>query len=355
MLHALLGLDATLADAECERVELRGGPGDVLAFVREGADAWAPADRSADAIHTRELRDTIGRELGANYDRLACVLPGEEIAYVVERGGVRIERVPRDRSAAETEADLGAVAEALGIPRSRRRAKLTQARQFGRLVERAIARSELKGRGELRVLDLACGRSYLGFVLVELLAGRGTRVRLHGVDSSRAYVEKSRQIGEALGWESATFEVADLAGYAIEPGSQDIVVMLHGCDTLTDDAIRIAAAARTPLVFVAPCCQHEFRHLLKKHPLEWMARFGLLEQRMADVLTDAFRCLVLQALGYRVNVLRFVEPEVTPKNLLIQGRLTSGRRPDCAREAEAFMKQFGVRPRLAALLETETE
>jgi SAM-dependent methyltransferase len=347
----LLGLDALLEDDGCERIELRG-PGSSRAFVREGAELWAPADGSSDAVHTAGLRDTIRRELGDACDQLVCVLAEEQVAYVVEGGAVRVERTPR--AAVETgpgAADLGPVTEALGIPRSRRKHKLEQARRFAGIVERALADAGLSDRAELRVLDLACGRSYLGFVLVQLLGAGGANVRLRGVDTRRAAVEKSRRIAEELGWRRAEFEEADLAAFTVEPGAADLVVSLHGCDTLTDEAIRVAVEAEAPLLFVAPCCQHELRHQLGSHPLDWVARFGLLEQRLADVLTDAFRCLVLQAQGYRVNVLRFVEPDVTPKNLLIQARRTSGRRADRAREAAAFLKQFDIRPRLAALLD----
>jgi len=345
----LLGLDAILDDDRCERVELHTPTG-VRAFVRDGSDTWAPEDAEADAIHTRQLRDTIDRELGGDGDRLICLLDDEQVEYLVERGAVRIERSPRTPGPTGEEDDLAAVADALGIPRSRRRHKLTQATRFARIVQQALRRSDLDPARPLRVLDLACGRSYLGVVLVQLLTARGRSVRLHGLDDNPEYVEKSRSIARTLGWDHATFEVADLAAHAVEPGSFDIAVALHACDTLTDDAIRIACSAGIPLIFLAPCCQHEMRHLLSKHPLDWIARYGLLDQRLADVLTDAFRCLVMQALGYRVNVLRFVEPDVTPKNLLIQGRLTSGPRPERAREAEAFLREFGVRPRLAELL-----
>ena len=122
---------------------------------------------------------------------------------------------------------------------------------------------------------------------------------------------------------------------------------------MSDEAIRIACGGRVPLLFVAPCCQHELRHQWKAHPLQWVSRYGLLEQRLADVLTDAFRCTVLEALGYRVKVLRFAAPDITPKNLLIQAQLASGPDPRRAADARTFLRQFGVRPRLAALLEAD--
>ena len=161
--------------------------------------------------------------------------------------------------------------------------------------------------------------------------------------------ERRRAI-EALGWSDSTFEVADLAAYSVQPDAHDIAVSLHGCDTLTDEALRIGWEGRVPLLFVAPCCQHELRHQWRDHPLDWMSRYGLLEQQLADVVTDGFRCLVLEALGYRVKVIRFADPDVTPKNLLIQARLTSDPREGPARKAEAFLEQFGVSPRLAEVL-----
>jgi len=348
--YPLLGLEATLADEACERVVLRAEDGETVAvFVRQGEDDWAPGDPEADPLHAAELGQYIQAAFGETCATVAISLGDEEAVYALEGGSVRIRRGPRQCEAGGLEnVDLQPVAEALGIPKSRRRAKLTQALRFAEIVEAALTG---EGRGPLRVLDCACGRSYLGFVLAHLLAARGREVTLHGIDANQTLVEKCREIAEALRWMNCAFETADLAGYGIEPEAFDIAVSLHGCDTLTDHAIRIAVEGRVPLLFVAPCCQHELRHQLGGHPLQWVARYGLLEQRLADVLTDAFRCLVLEAMGYQVKVLRFTAPDVTPKNLLVQARLTSGCRQGRAREAVAFLRQFGVRPTLAPLLE----
>ena len=352
MLSPLVGLQSMLSDDECERVELRSGSTEaVTAFLRQGEDLWVLDGPEPNTLHTEELCETAQERFGQAYDRLVCFLPTEKVVYSNERGSVSISRVARDDPDGDTEVGRGdwqALAEALGIPRSRRGAKLKQALQFAKIVESALSKRE---PGDLRILDLACGRSYLGVVVVHLLAAGGRGVHLHGVDSNPTLVDKCHEIAKTLQWTNTTFEVADLAGYSIAPDVYDIMVSLHGCDTLTDEAIRIACEARVPFLFVAPCCQHELRHLWKTHPLQWMSRYGLLEQRLADVLTDGFRCLVLEALGYRVNVLRFVDPDVTPKNLLIQAELTSRPRQERARAAWAFLKQFGVRPQLAAVLE----
>jgi hypothetical protein len=348
----LVGLESTLAAEACERVELEStAEGRKVAFRRRGADVWTGDGPEPVELSTAALLGRVRAELGVAYDALTCFLPDEQVVYCVSAGAVRMTRTARrdaDSAAGEGGVGLDDVAAALGIPRSKRRAKLKQARHFGRIVQGALSGAE----GEpLRVLDLACGRSYLGFVLVHVLSAAGRQVILRGVDSDRVLVEKCREIARTLAWTNSSFEVADLSAYSAEPGSCDVAVSLHGCDTLTDEAIRIACEAQAPLLFVAPCCQHELRHQWKDHPLQWMSRYGLLEQGLADVLTDGFRCLVLEALGYQVKVIRFADPDVTPKNLLIQGRLTSGPRPERVRQARAFLHEFGVQPRLAALLE----
>ena len=351
MIKLLIGLESALLDDQCERVELHDTRGQkAQVYTRQGEDSWVTLDPESDSLHTRRLRETIDAEFGRTCDELACFVRQEKIVYSASRGAVRMRREPRTDlggDEAAEHAQLEAITNALGIAKSKRGGKIPQALQFSRVVEEALS-----GKGAVRVLDLACGRSYLGFVLMHLLASHGREARLHGVDSNPALVDKCREITAELGWTNTAFETADLAQYSVEPDSCDVLVSLHGCDTLSDEAIRVAVESRVPLLFVAPCCQQELRNQWRRHPLQWISRYGLLEQRLADVLTDGFRCLVLEAMGYRVRVLRFVAAEITPKNLILEARLSSSPDRERAQTARAFMKRFGVRPRIAELLDT---
>lgn len=350
----LIGLEATLFREDCEQVALTGpNSPDAETFVHEGADRWRS---SADTDHVcgdEDVREVVGGRLMSPGDALVCTLPNERVEYRVERKGIQIRRSPLV-SAAEVADELGPINErlltAFGGVGANRKEKLRQAAHFGKVVLTALARHE--GR-ELRVLDAACGRSYLGLVLTLLLRSKGWRVRLQGIDYSTTLVEKAREIAASLGIREATFEVADLGSFSARTTQTDLLVSLHGCDTLSDDAIRLAVESGARYAFIAPCCQHELRHGLKEHPLAWISRYGLLEQRLADVLTDGLRCLVLEALGYKVNVIRFADLDLTPKNLLIQAvraQMPKGRNAERAQEARSFAEAFGVQTAALQLL-----
>lgn len=350
MIAPLIGLMVTLLDERCDAVRLtHSATGAERLYLRQGDEGWATPDVEADPIHAEDLFAAVRDVFGCDFDTVECFVGNEKVVYALSRGSVTTRRLPRgaDERFSESSAESKTLSEALGIPASRRRPKFRQAHDFARIVA-----DELPKRADppLRLLDCACGRSYLGFVLLDLLTSAGRAATLYGVDSNATLVAKCREIAEKLQWTNCSFETADLTAWKGE-GEWDAVLSLHGCDTLTDEAIRLGVGLRVPLICVAPCCQHELRDHWKDHPLGWTARYGLIEQRAADAITDGFRCLVLEGLGYRVRVTRFTSQETTPKNLLIVARLAGAPKPERLAEAKAFMERFNVRPRLAGLVE----
>ena len=51
--------------------------------------------------------------------------------------------------------------------------------------------------------------------------------------------------------------------------------------------------------------------------------YGILKERMAALVTDAARAKLLEANGYRTQILEFIDMEHTPKNLLIRAVKTN--------------------------------
>jgi hypothetical protein len=71
-----------------------------------------------------------------------------------------------------------------------------------------------------------------------------------------------------------------------------------------------------------PCCHHHLNDQVRAEGpaevLRPLLRHGILHQRTADLVTDAFRALALRIMGYRTDVIEFVSTEHTARNLMIR-------------------------------------
>jgi SAM-dependent methyltransferase len=216
--------------------------------------------------------------------------------------------------------------EALGIltrdgqVRSTMRAKYTQINEFLKQLTHVLADTELRALGRpLEILDAGCGSSYLTLAahhyLNDVLA---VPANLIGVDVNEELIRKSGARSEHLG-AGAKFVCAPIGKVAMKP---DIVFALHACDTATDDALALAVHSEAKIVLSVPCCHHDLNAKLHASgPAEVvrpLLRHGILHERTADLVTDAFRALALRIMGYKTEVVEFVSPEHTARNLMIR-------------------------------------
>jgi len=245
-----------------------------------------------------------------------------------------------------------------------RQAKYKQIEEFCKLLAPALDEAVSAGRiaknRPLQVVDLGCGNAYLTLAAYHLLTAAGHDVRMTGIDHNPAARKRNNRVVEALGWQEhlrfldATIEGAELD---VRP---DVVLALHACDTATDDALARAVGWEASLVLAAPCCHHDIQKQLKSvtppAPYALMTRYGIVRERFADVLTDSLRAAVLRQVGYRVEVVQFVDSQHTPRNLLLRAART-GAKPtaDLRAEYQAMVTEWHVTPRLAELLLPQSE
>ncbi|HEX4977107.1 MAG TPA: SAM-dependent methyltransferase [Nocardioides sp.] len=259
------------------------------------------------------------------------------------------------------------IADEHGRIKPSRQAKYRQVEEFLRdlapAVDDAIASGRLRtptSEDPLRVVDLGCGNAYLTFAAHAYLSGvRGLPVHLVGVDVKAQSRDHSTAVAEDLGIaDTITFVQGDIAAAVLDevlPGPPDVVLALHACDTATDDALARAVTWEAPLVLAAPCCHHDVAAQLRRAPTPApyspLTRHGILRERFADTLTDALRASVLRRLGYRVEVIEFVESRHTPRNTLLRA-VRTGARPDprAAEEYDELVRTWGIHPRLGELL-----
>jgi SAM-dependent methyltransferase len=215
------------------------------------------------------------------------------------------------------------IAAADGSIRADMRRKYVQIDNFVKLIQPLLNKSTQ--RGKVFILDCGCGKSYLSFVMNYFLREKLRRnCHFFCIDTNSALINKCLRIREELGYGNMEFRVSEIRDF--EPREKiDIVCSLHACDTASDEAIARGIQLQAPFLLVVPCCQHEVINQLKDHPLKAVTRHGLYKARLADLLTDALRTLILEAAGYKVSVTEYVSPIYTPKNIMIQAeKIQSG-------------------------------
>jgi len=218
----------------------------------------------------------------------------------------------------------------------------------------------VRGQRPLRIVDAACGRSYLTLLLAHALdRAYDCPVQVLGVDRNAALMVESARRTEAaaLGhrvrhhasalealdparaFAAAFGEPTDAAQDAAAPIEVDVVVSLHACDTATDDAIVLARRLGARLCAVAPCCQAELAAAWAQAstPSDAFGRVHRsphLRRQVAASITDTMRTQLMAAVGYDVIAMEFVPTEHTPKNMLLRGALSPGAAPDGSAWAE---------------------
>src|SRR5258706_3926437 len=200
------------------------------------------------------------------------------------------------------------------------------------------------------LVDLGSGKSYLGFILYDLVIGPSGRGRIYGVESRGELVERSRALAESLGFERMQFLAQPIAEVTVADGRADMVTALHACDTATDDAIRFALRHDARMVALIPCCQAEVARLLQKAqgPLEQLWRHPIQRHEFGAHLTNVIRGLHLEAQGYKVRVTEFIGLEHSLKNELILAERHQRSNPVAKRELDRLVDEIGVRPGLIA-------
>jgi hypothetical protein len=207
------------------------------------------------------------------------------------------------------------------------RRKLKQVYHLVQFIE-PLLEAVLKARGDVTLADHGAGKSYLGFILYDLLFKSKPVGWVYGVEARAELVEKSQALAARLGFERMRFlatTVQQALNHPDLPPSFDVVTALHACDTATDDAIAFGLAKQARHMVLVPCCQAEVAGVMKRNkalslartPLAELWRHPLHTREFGSQITNVLRCLQLEAHGYSVTVTELVGWEHSMKNELI--------------------------------------
>ena len=312
--------------------------------------------------HVETTTETLQLRVTKKLEAMVGVTPAQQHAPTQQQAAEQHDRV-KSRLLPEDDPVLAALGftDAQGRIKPTRQAKYRQVDEFLRdlapVVDDAVAAGRVPTpQRPLRVVDLGCGNAYLTFAAHRYLGHvRGLPVHTTGVDVKAQSREHNTEVARSLGLaDEMSFVQGDIGTVELDE-PPDVVLALHACDTATDDALARAVTWDAPLVLAAPCCHHDVAAQLRRAPTPapytLLTRSGILRERFADTLTDALRAAVLRLLGYRVDVIDFVDSKHTPRNTLLRAvRTGAPRSAEQAAELADLTRTWGVDPKLAELL-----
>jgi len=207
------------------------------------------------------------------------------------------------------------------------RRKLKQIYHLTQLIEPVLKGSP--SDGDFHLLDVGAGKSYLGFLLYDLILSENPKAWVSSVEARADLVSKTEGLANELGFERMRFIEGTIgAPETFDKINQpvDVITALHACDTATDDAILLGFKLKVKSMALVPCCQAEIATLLPKNVSDTLVTSlydsPLHRREFGSHLTNVLRKLILQANGFKVTVTELTGWEHSLKNELLLAEWT---------------------------------
>jgi len=204
------------------------------------------------------------------------------------------------------------------------------------------------------LFDMGCGKGYLTFAAHHFLSKHPINffdVSTTGIDIRQHLVQEANERALSLGYSSLQFQNISISHFVSkinkiknlrtnEEKKQikddiskhtnrniSLVTALHACDVATDDAIYYAIDSQADALIVAPCCHKQVRSQMNKNVsrasnkeysvLKDIMKHNIHSSKIADMVTDTARALLLEIENYNTQVFEFIDFEHTSKNIMI--------------------------------------
>jgi hypothetical protein len=95
---------------------------------------------------------------------------------------------------------------------------------------------------------------------------------------------------------------------------------------------------------------------MKTENLSILSRYGIIKERVSALMTDVVRANLLECVGYKTQLLEFIDISHSPKNILIRaskGNVSKDKREKSLSEVKALVDEFNFNPTLYNLLKED--
>ena len=229
--------------------------------------------------------------------------------------------------------------------------KFRQINRFLEFIQDVLLKLETDKK--MKVIDFGCGKSALTFAVYHYLhVIQGFDIDIVGIDLKEDVINKCNELAKKYGYEKLTFQKGDMIDFQLPTETTvDMVISLHACDTATDVALVKGIRWGAKIILAVPCCQTEVNQQIENQSLEPLLKYGLLKERFSSLATDGIRGGYLEAMGYKTQMLEFIDVEHTPKNLLIRGIKEGRESPEKLAKVQEFERWLNVKSTIGTLLE----
>ncbi|MBR2397927.1 MAG: SAM-dependent methyltransferase, partial [Clostridia bacterium] len=295
-------------------------------------------------VEEKDLKDVFMLEIVPNYAQIVFYYEGKTVSYIKQKSGkIKIKTVEntlkmpnaplsnnkekqyvlKEGEDIPALVDLGVFTKENKIVSS----KYDKYKQINRFIELIDDEFKNSTQKEITILDFGCGKSYLTFIVYYYFVKvKKMNAKIIGYDLKEDVVENCNKIAQKYGYSNLEFIVADVKKDKLYDNNIDAVISLHACDTATDYALNFAITHNVKHIFSVPCCQHEINLSIKQGgELDFLLKYGIIKERVCALMTDSIRAMILEDLGYSVDLIEFVDLSHSPKNIMI--RATKCKKP----------------------------
>ena len=95
---------------------------------------------------------------------------------------------------------------------------------------------------------------------------------------------------------------------------------------------------------------------MKADELSILTKYGIVQERVAALMTDSVRANLLECAGYKTQLLEFIDISHSPKNILIRAsksNISKEKREKSLKEVNNLIETFNFNPTLYSLLKND--